>query len=116
MVLFCINEKKEVIDTDIVTRVIKLMDWQLEVRKAFDPLDCDNKSALMEAKIRRCLEPVGTIRTDRDIKRSYHVDQAGLWIYKCAIKNLLDEQEIIEVSRLGGKHKRYRLNPDELLD
>jgi hypothetical protein len=92
------------------------MDWQLAVRKVLDPLDCDNQVSLMEAKIRRYLSPPGTIKTERDIKRACHLRQAGYWIYNCAVKNLRDADEIIDASMKGAKHKRFKLNPNELLD
>jgi hypothetical protein len=116
MVLFAINEMKDIIDPDIITRVIKLMDWQLAVRKVLDPMDCDNKVALMEAKIRRYLSPPGTIKTEREVKRACHLKQAGYWIYNYAKNNLIGAGEIIIAGKKAAKHKRFRLNPKELLD
>jgi hypothetical protein len=116
MMLFCINEKRDIIDIDIANRVIKLMDWQLAVRRVLDPLDCDNNVSLMEAKIRRYLSPPGTVKTERDIKRACHVRQAGLWIYNCAMSNLREANEIKDASKKGTTHKRFKLNPNELLD
>lgn len=116
MMLFCINERKDIIDEDIVAKIIKLMNWQLSVRKVLDPLDCDNKISLMEARIRRCLTPAGTIKTEREIKRACHLKQAGYWIYNAAKTNLLSAKEIIPVGKKSAKHKRFRLNPKELLD
>jgi hypothetical protein len=116
IMLFCINEKKETIDTYIAQRVVKLMNWQLAVRKVLDPLDCDNKISLMEARIRKCLSPKGTVKTEREIKRACHLKQAGYWIYNCAKGNLLDAREVISVGKKSAKHKRFMLNPEELLD
>jgi hypothetical protein len=92
------------------------MDWQLAVRKDLDPMDCDNKVALMEAKIRRSLSPPGTIKTEREIKRACHLKQAGYLIYNYAKNNLIGAGEIIIAGKKGAKQKRFRLNPDELLD
>ncbi|MHB8091852.1 MAG: hypothetical protein ACYDH8_09705 [Syntrophales bacterium] len=116
MLLFCVNEKREIIDTDIVERVIKLMEWQLAVRKVLDPLDCDNKIALMEARIRKCLSPIGTIKTERNMKRACHVTQAGYWQYNSALSNLTDAAEIIALSKKGTKNRKFQLNADNILD
>ena len=116
MLLFCVNEKRGIIDTDIVERVIKLMDWQLAVLKVLDPLDCDNKIALMEARIRKCLSPLGTIKTEREIKRSCHVKQAGYWIYNSALSGLCDASEIIAMSKKGTKNRKFQLNADNMMD
>lgn len=88
----------------------------MAVRKVLDPLDCDNKIALMEAKIRKCLQPVGTIRTEREIKRSCHVKQSGYWIYNSARNNLWEAEELIMIVKKGSKNKKFRLNADNQLD
>ena len=45
MQLLAINEQKSIIDEDILDKVIKLSDWQLAVRKRFDPVDADSQMA-----------------------------------------------------------------------
>ena len=50
MSLLAVNDLKNEIDEETVSRVIKLCDWQLAVRKIHDPINADNKIAKMEEK------------------------------------------------------------------
>lgn len=93
MLLHAVNERRDRIDRDIVDKVIRLMDWQLEVRRMHDPIDADGQAAKMEEKIRRLLRAKGPL-TDRDLKRHAHVDRTGLWVYQMAIRNLQIAREI----------------------
>ena len=92
MPLLTVNEQKLKVDVAIVEKAIAIMDWQLEVRKLYDPIDADNAIAKMEEKIRRYLGkgPLGK----RELKRKAHVNKDGLWIFKTAIKNLTEEKEV----------------------
>jgi hypothetical protein len=92
MPLLAVNELKSEVDEEIVRKVIALANWQLEVRREYDPIDADNKTAAMEEKIRRALK-TGP-RTDRELKQSTHANRAGLWFYDTAIKNLEHAEEI----------------------
>ena len=94
MILLAINELKDNIDEGIVKKVIDLADWQLTVRRLYDPIDADSQVAKMEEKIRRLLKTYNAM-TDRDLKRHAHVNKTGLWIYNTAQKNLKNAQEII---------------------
>jgi hypothetical protein len=91
MPLLAANEAKSKIDCDVVTRVISLMNWQLEVRKKYDPIDADNEIVRMENRIRRCLtQPLN----NRELKRRCHYDRHGLWVFNAALKNLRGAQEV----------------------
>jgi hypothetical protein len=92
MMLLAVNEMKSTIDEGIVEKTIKLMDWQLAVRRLHDPIDADSKMAKMEEKIRRVLT-TGSY-SDRDLQRTVHSHRAGLWIYNNAINNLNKGNEI----------------------
>ena len=46
------------------------MDWQLAMRKLYDPIDADNEVAKMEERIRRNLRT--RAMSIRDLKRSCH--------------------------------------------
>jgi len=93
MILLAVNERRGRIDRDIVDKVARLMDWQLEVRRLHDPIDADGQTAKTEEKIRRILRAKGPL-TDRDLKRHVHADRTGLWIYQTAIRNLQAAREI----------------------
>jgi len=92
MALLAVNELKTVIDEEVVDKSIRLMDWQLQVRKLHDPIDADSKMAAAEERIRRALAQGS--KSDRDLKRAVHADRMGIWFYDTAIKNLLRSREI----------------------
>lgn len=92
MALLAANERREIVDYDIVDKVIRLMDWQLTVRRLHDPIDADSTVAKVEEKIRRILRMAP--KTERELKRAVHVDRIGLWPYTQAIKNLSGSREI----------------------
>jgi hypothetical protein len=92
MSLLAINEAEIEVSSQIVKKVISLMDWQLEVRKQHDPIDADNAVAKMENRIRRCL---GTRpMSDRDLKRGCNMNRYGWWLFDTARKNLERSNEI----------------------
>lgn len=93
MILLAINEGKRDIDIGIIDKAIRLVNWQLEVRKLHDPIDADGQAAKMEEKIRRTLRAKGPL-TDRELKRFAHVERSGLWVFSMAIKNLQGANEI----------------------
>jgi hypothetical protein len=92
MILLTVNEMKSEIDSDIVNKVIRLMDWQLAVRKIHDPIDADNKLAEMEQKIRKILS-TGP-KTGRRLKQLVNANRAGLWVFNTSLGNLTNAKEI----------------------
>ena len=92
MNLLAINELKKEVDEEIIEKVIQLMNWQLEMRKLYDPIDADSNIAKMEERIRRVLRI--SPKTERELKRETHAHRAGLWTFEQAKKNLLRSQEI----------------------
>jgi hypothetical protein len=93
MSLLTINEGKDKIDAEIINKVIRLMNWQLEVRKLHDPIDADGQTAKMEEKIRRTLRTKGPL-SERELKRYAHVERSGLWVFTMATRNLQEAKEI----------------------
>ena len=93
MQLLALNNMKKVIDAEIIQHAIALCDWQLEVRKIFDPIDADSTIAEMEQRIRRYLKK-GKL-SDRDLKRHTNAHRTGLWFYKTALTNLREAKEAI---------------------
>ncbi len=94
MQLLAANEKKLVVNVELIKKVIALVNWQLEVRKELDPVDADNAIAKMEEKIRRQLERKRSMKV-RELKQFCNAKKSGLWFFKCALKNLQDGEEII---------------------
>ena len=108
MSLLAANESKPEIDEDIVRKAIKLVGWQLEVRRHHDPIDADNAQAKMEEKIRRVLSTKGP-QTDRGLRQRTNANRAGLWIYNNARVNLLREHEILR----NKETKRWETGPGQ---
>lgn len=92
MILLAVNKMKSVVDTEIVSDVIALCDWQLNIRRRYDPIDADTAVAKIEEKIRRMLKEGR--KTIRELKRGVHIERTGLWAYNQAMKNLQSAQEI----------------------
>ena len=90
--LLAVNEGKQIIDVDIVSKTTALMDWQLAVRKQHDPIDADNATAKAEEKIRRVLLPGP--RSERELQQRTHAQRMGLWVWKSALKNLCENGEV----------------------
>ncbi len=102
MPLLAVNDGKQSIDLETVNKVMRLCNWQLEVRKQHDPIDADNAIAKMEEKIRRVMASRGAL-SDRDLKRHSNASRAGLWLYEKAKRNLMAAREI----RWSKENKKY---------
>jgi len=95
MMLLAVNNLKHEIDLETVNDAIALCDWQLEIRKRYDPIDAENVSARMEEAIRRALRH-GPLK-DWELKRKTGANRSGLWVYRSALQNLQqrEDQEIV---------------------
>jgi hypothetical protein len=102
MPLLAINDFKQEVDEEIVHKVISLCDWQLNVRRLYDPIDADNEIARMEEKIRRVLKAKGPLN-DRELKQGTNANRKGLWVYTTAQGNLRRAGEL----GFDNKKKRY---------
>ncbi|MCX5827600.1 MAG: hypothetical protein NTV58_06315 [Deltaproteobacteria bacterium] len=104
MLLLCCNEKKPVIDANITDKVIRLMNWQFEVRRRYDPVDADSNIARLEEKIRRILTGRnGNGLGKRELSRAVNANRVGLWVFAQAIENLTKAGEI------SFEKKSYRM-------
>lgn len=92
MILLAVNSEKFEIDESIVQDVIDLMNWQLQARRLYDPIDADSAIAKIEEKIRRVLKAAP--RTEYEIKRAVHYSRIGSWAFTNALKNLTNSKEI----------------------
>ncbi len=100
MPILTLNEGKKIIDDDVIKKVIAICNWQFRMRQVYDPIDADNEIAKMEERIRRQLKSRGPIRESM-LKKALHTErkQHGFWVYKKAIENLNESEEI-------GKNKK----------
>lgn len=92
MALLAINQKKKIVDADIVNKATRLMDWQLSVRRLHDPIDSDSLIGKTEERIRRLLQ--AGPKKEWELKRLVHVDRTGLWPFMQALRNLQAGREI----------------------
>jgi hypothetical protein len=93
MPLLAINLGKDEVDEQVIEHVTSLCDWQLGVRRLYDPIDAENNIARMEEKIRRALSGRGPL-SERNLKRFTNANRVGLWVYRQAIGNLRRGREV----------------------
>jgi len=105
LILMAANKKQDIIDDQMAIDVISLMDWQLEMRQMYDPIDADNACAKMEIKIRRALDKRRAL-SDRELKQFTNAARSGLWLFTTALGNLKDSGEIV----FGKATKQWKLN------
>lgn len=101
MVLLAINEGKTEIDFAIIEKVITLCEWQLEVRRELDPIDCETTIAGLEERIRRCLHT--GIKSKRELQQYCHASRYGTFQFETALSNLIRYSEI----EFDRKNKTY---------
>jgi hypothetical protein len=89
MPLLAVNDFKEEIGRETVSKTIKIMDWQLRVREQLDPIDADNKIAEMEEKVRRKLKLQPMSKSN--LKQAVHYERVGTWIFETALRNMSEE-------------------------
>ena len=92
MPLLAINDKKKHVDVETVEKVIALLNYELAVRRECDPVDADNKIAILEERIRRALE--NRPLSKRQLERKLNKARAGSFNWRMAIKNLTEDAEI----------------------
>lgn len=90
--LLAVNNDKIRIDRETAQRVITLLNYELQVRTETDPIDADNKIAVMEERIRRVLRRGP--RRSRDLRKSVHYERDGIFIFTTALKNLAQTREV----------------------
>lgn len=91
MMLLCVSEGKTSIDLDLVERVIRLMEWQKNVRTLHQPKEFDNQVAKLEDGIRRAgLEKIRWGRTE--LYKKVHGERGGVERFKRALRSLEAEK------------------------
>ena len=93
MMILAANNLKHEIDLETARQATALCDWQLQVRKRYDPIEAESTIAHMEEKIRRHLA-TGPLR-DRELKQKTSYNKKGLWVWESATKNLQRANEIV---------------------
>jgi hypothetical protein len=70
-----------------------LLNYELAVRRLYDPIDADNAIARLEESIRRVLATYGPL-TERELKRRVNYQRVGVWVFNQALDNLLRSKEV----------------------
>ncbi len=93
MILFAINEGKDRITADIISRVVDLLRWQLDIRRELSPIDAEGAIAHMEESIRRALSHGPLLK--RELQRRIHYQRTGIFVWNNATQNLQRAREVI---------------------
>ena len=92
MILLAINEGASSINAQIAENVVKLLNWQLLIRRECDVIDAETNVAKVEELARRALSK-GPLNP-RNLKIKVNYSRYGIYIFQLAIDNLLKEKEI----------------------
>lgn len=93
LALIALTTDKEIIDAEVVEAVTKILDYELKIRTATDPIDADNMIAKLEERIRRQLAVRGRMDA-RSLRQVTHADRTGLWAFQMALQNLSNVGDI----------------------
>ena len=103
MILLAVNEWASTISAKISENVVKLLEWQLQIRRECDVIDAETNVAKVEELARRALNK-GPLNP-RNLKIKVNYSRYGIYIFQLAIDNLLKEKEIF----LDSKSNLYCL-------
>jgi len=95
---------KTEVDGEIISMVTSMLDHELEVRKALQPIDADNAIAKMEQKVVRVLDIHGPLDR-RNLAKYCNAHRTGDWIFRTALENMMNVKVVSFDTRLG----HYRL-------
>lgn len=98
--LVALNELKDRVTSDIASKVVALLRYELEARRQADPIEADNAIAKVEERIRRVLS--GGPLSKRELERRCHKNRIGTWAWNTAIRNLTSEGEVIFDRKTGA--------------
>ena len=113
--LICVlaaNDGKEEVDLATVIKATTLCNWQISVRKKYNPISAENPYAKMEEKIRRALSAADQPLNLKTLQRATHSYRSGLRVFNNALDNLRNEHEV-EKDRNGKFSLVTRQDTDE---
>ncbi len=105
LMLFAVTTESWEITRELVDAVIPLLDYELALRREFDPVDAEGAIARMERLILRHLRK-GRL-TESRLQRLCNVRYYGLWTYDLALKNLQGQDWVRK--KLAGKGRQLWL-------
>jgi hypothetical protein len=105
MMLLSLSQEEFEISQATVDLAIDLSDYQLQIRKLYDPIDAENKFAHMEEKIRRYLRAHSDQWVSRrELSQATNSHRTGVYLFAAAIENLVKSQEI----QPNGSRKEWK--------
>jgi hypothetical protein len=113
--LTAVSERKKFIDEDMVSRVFKLVDWQIKARRLYEPISFASQMARVENVYRKVvLSHRNGILLDRaeDLIKAHQFDFA---IREKALANLIKKDEILEQTSYKDGILVRRLVPSKKL-
>ncbi len=93
LLLLAITTGAATVTRDVVDRVIAILAYELRVRRLTDPIDAENAVARMEEKIRRYAREHPGVK-QRELQRRIQMRKMGIWFFKTALQNLMDNGEL----------------------
>jgi hypothetical protein len=105
MAVMALTTDKSAIDLETIRRVIAILNYELAVRALTDPIDADRTIARIEETIRRQLRTRGLL-SERELRRYTNADRHGLWVFKAALKNLVDAHDV-SIDSATSKYKMW---------
>lgn len=108
MGLLALTTDKKSVDVDTVILVMDILDYELAVRMATDPIGVDNKVAEVQEKIRRVLGRHEHGLTRSKLAKLTNAKRCGTEIFDKALRGLVREGEVERVE-IGVKAIWYRL-------
>lgn len=103
MLLLAVNDQKDHIDEDTAARAVRLCNWQLAVRRAYDPIDAEGLIARMEGEIVRQLTRRGAL-SKREAQQATNANRSGIFAFDTALQNLIKDGRVF-----WDDHKKLNL-------
>jgi len=95
MALLALTTDKKSVDFDTVMLVMDILDYELAIRRAMDPIGVDNTIAEFQEKIRRVLSRTGKPVTRSMLAKLTTARRYGTEIFKKALEGLVREGEVL---------------------
>ena len=103
MPIYTATMDKLEVDTEVITAVVAVLDYEFTVRKELQPIDADNAVAKMEQKIVRSLDVHGPL-TRRDLVKYCNAHRTGEWIFRTSLENMMGVKVVAYDARSGHYH------------
>jgi Protein of unknown function (DUF3987) len=107
MILLALSQEEFEVSSHVVEQAIQLIEYELSVRRLYDPIDAEDNVAKMEEKIRRIMGERPSVNWPyRVLQQRSHSNRVGNWVLMTALSNL---ERAGEVRRETTKNAWIRL-------